>query len=68
MRRRTSSPPTQLALDLTRDALQLPTPQSTMPLLQALADLLLGALGEPVEKPACAKQDRGGDNEPEDHA
>jgi len=68
MERRTSARPAQLALDLKREATALPTAQDTTVLLQALADLLLGALGEQVEAPLSPMQDQGGIDEPEDHA
>ena len=50
MRRRTSPRPAQLVLDLKRETKELPIPQDATVLLQALADLLLGALGELIEK------------------
>ena len=68
MRRRTSPRPAQLVLDLKRETKELPIPQDPTALLQALADLLLGALGEPIEQPARAARDEGGADEPEDHA
>jgi hypothetical protein len=64
MRRHSSPPPAQLALDLRREASELPIPQVSTVLLQALADLLLGALGEVVE---AEDQAEGGGNESEDH-
>lgn len=67
MRRRTSPPPAQLVLDLKRETKELPIPQHATALLQALADLLLGALGEPIEELASAAHE-GGVDEPEDHA
>jgi hypothetical protein len=45
----------------------LPIAQDTTVLLQALADLLLGALGEPIKEPASATHDAGGGDESEDH-
>ena len=68
MERRTNARTAQLALDLTRDATALPTAQDTTVLLQALADLLLGALGEQVEAPLSPTQNQGVSDEPEDHA
>lgn len=68
MRPRISRPPTQLPLDLKRETTELPIAQDTTALLQAIADLLLGALGEQVEEPASTTQYRGGDDEPENHA
>jgi hypothetical protein len=55
-------------LDLKREVKELPVPRDATVLLQTLADLLLGALGEPVEEPASAAHDEGGGDEPEDHA
>jgi hypothetical protein len=55
-------------LDLKREVNELPVPQDATALLQALADLLLGALGAPVEESASAAHDEGGGDEPEDHA
>jgi hypothetical protein len=57
----------QLALDLKRETTALPIAQDPSALLQALADLLLGALGEQVEEPTSPTQDQGGTDEPEDH-
>lgn len=68
MRQRTSPLPAQLALDLKREATELPTCQDATGLLQVLADLLLGALGEQVEGPGNTKHGQGGADEPEDHA
>jgi hypothetical protein len=68
MRRRTSPAAGQLVLDLKREVNELPVPQDATALLQALADLLLGALGAPVEESASAAHDEGGGDEPEDHA
>jgi hypothetical protein len=67
MRRRTNPAAGQLVLDLKREVNELPVPQDATALLQALADLLLGALGAPVE-PASTACDEGGTDEPEDHA
>jgi len=64
MRRHSSPPPTQLALDLRRETGELPLPQVSTTILQALADLLLQALGEVVE---AEDQAEGGDDESEDH-
>jgi hypothetical protein len=68
MRRRTSPAAGQLVLALKREVKELPVPRDATVLLQTLADLLLGALGEPVEEPASAAHDEGGGDEPEDHA
>lgn len=67
MRRQANPSTEQLALDLKREATALPIARDTTVLLQALADLLLGALGEPIEEPASATHDEGGVDEPEDH-
>ena len=64
MRRYSSPPPAQLALDLRRETRELPIPQVSTAILQALADLLLGALGEVVE---TKDQAEGGGDESEDH-
>jgi hypothetical protein len=68
MRRQANPPTEQLALDLKREATALPIARDTTVLLQALADLLLGALGEEVESPVSAARDEEGADEPEDHA
>jgi hypothetical protein len=68
MTRRTSPLPAQLALELKRETTALPIARDTTALLQALADLLLGALGGEVEEPASTTQGQGGTDEPEDHA
>jgi hypothetical protein len=57
----------QLPLDPKREATALPIAQDTTVLLQAPADLLLGALGEPIKEPASATHDAGGGDESEDH-
>jgi hypothetical protein len=67
MRRQANPPTEQFALDLKREATALLIAQDTTVLLQALADLLLGALGEPIEEPASATHDEGGGDEPEDN-
>jgi hypothetical protein len=67
MRRRSSPPAAQLALDLTREATALPIAQDPTALLQALADLLLGALGERVADTTTASEG-GAANELEDNA
>jgi hypothetical protein len=55
----------QLTLHLRRHEVNPPVGQVwDAALLQALADLLLGALGEEVEK---RKSETGGIDEPEDH-
>ena len=64
MRRRSSPPLAQFALDLRRETNELPVPQVSTALLQALADLLLRALGEVVE---AKDQAEGGGDESEDH-
>lgn len=68
MRQRTNPATGQLMLDLKREVKELPIPRDATALLQTLADLLLGALGEAVEEPASAAHDEGGGDEPEDHA
>ena len=68
MRRQAKLPTEQFSLDLKREATALPIAQDTTVLLQALADLLLGALGEPIEEPASATHDAGGGDESKDHA
>lgn len=68
MRQQANPPTEQLALDLKREATALPIAQDTTVLLQALADLLLGALGEEVEAPVSAARDEEEADEPEDHA
>lgn len=68
MTRQTSPLPAQLALELKRETTALPIARDTTALLQAIADLLLGALGEQVEELASATQGKGGIDEPEDHA
>jgi hypothetical protein len=55
-------------LDLKREVKELPVPRDATVLLQTLADLLLGALGESVEEPASAAHGEGGGDEPEDNA
>ena len=64
MRRHSSPPPAQLALDLRRETSELPIPQVSTAILQALADLLLQALGEVIE---TKDQAEGGGDESEDH-
>jgi len=64
MRRHSSPPLAQLALDLRRETRELPVQQVSTALLQALADLLLGALGEVVE---AKDQAEGGGDESKDH-
>jgi hypothetical protein len=65
MKRPRHQSPRQLVLSLEREVRAPPILQGSEPLLQALADLLLGALGYDVEEMAS---ESGGDNEPEDHA
>jgi hypothetical protein len=55
----------QLVLSLEREVRAPPTAEKSEALLQALADLLLGALGHEVEELAT---ESGGGNESEDHA
>src|SRR5437870_1923923 len=55
----------QLVLSLEREVRVPPIAQGSEALLQALADLLLGALGQEVEERAS---ETGGADEPEDHA
>jgi len=68
MRQRTNPAEGQLVLDFKREVKELPVPRDATALLQTLADLLLGALGAPVEESASAAHDEGGGDEPEDHA
>ena len=55
----------QLVLSLEREVQAPPILNESEALLQALADLLLGALGQGIEG---LKNESGGDDEPEDHA
>lgn len=64
MRRHSRPPLAQLVLDLRRETSEPPIPQVSSALLQALVDLLLGALGELVE---AKDQAEGGGDESEDH-
>ena len=64
MRRRTAPSRTQPMLPLEPEAAKPPPAEGSKALLQALADLLLAALGGDA---ADAKGAEGGD-EPEDHA
>jgi hypothetical protein len=57
----------QLVLDLRRKAKDLPIAQDSTALLQALADLLLGALGEQVEDLTNTVHGEGVADEPQDH-
>lgn len=68
MRRLSRPPAAQLPLDLKREATALPIAQDPTALLQALADLLLGALGECVADTTSAANDEGAADEPEDNA
>jgi len=68
MRPRTTSPPVQLALDLKRETTALPIAREPTALLQAIADLLLGALGERVADATSTVRDEGGTDESEDNA
>jgi hypothetical protein len=65
MRQQRSACPIQLVLSLQRDLKDLPIAQDSAALLQALADLLLGALGENVEETETAGES---EHELEDHA
>jgi hypothetical protein len=65
MRRPSNARATQLPLNLQRDPKDLPFVQDPAGLLQALADLLLGALGEKVEEAATVGES---EHESEDHA
>jgi len=70
MRRVPRSHPSQLALHLAPDLKSPPSlPTSDAPtLVQALADLLLSALGQPApESPTGRAITMEGGNEPEDH-
>jgi hypothetical protein len=58
----------QLALDLKRETTALPIAREPTALLQAIADLLLGALGERVANATSTVRDEGGIDEPEDNA
>ncbi|MGE3919321.1 MAG: hypothetical protein AB7F78_26860 [Hyphomicrobiaceae bacterium] len=68
MSRRTSPQPAQLALEFKRETAALPISGDPTALLQAIADLLLGALGEQAEARPSATHAQGGTDEPEDHA
>ena len=63
MRRRTPPAPTQLVLGLETDRNRPPPAASTPDLLQALADLLVAAVGRPARDMPI--QETG--DEPEDH-
>jgi hypothetical protein len=63
MRRRTPPSPTQLVLGLETDRNRPPPAVSTPDLLQALADLLVAAVG----RPARDMPTRETGDEPEDH-
>jgi hypothetical protein len=63
MRRRTPPSPTQLVLGLETDSNRPPSVASTPELLQALADLLVAAVGRPARE--MPTQETG--DEPEDH-
>ena len=67
MPRQTAPPPLQLGLDLRRIELTPPIAEASTALLQALADLLLGALGEEVEDSNDKTQTAGENDESEDH-
>ena len=55
----------QLVLSLEREVQAPPILNGSEALLQALADLLLGPLGQEIEG---LENENGGDHEPEDHA
>ena len=63
MRRRTAPSRTQLRLQLEPETAKPPSVPGSTALLQALADLLLAALGDDE-----ADAERRGGGEPEDHA
>jgi hypothetical protein len=67
VRKRTNRDRSQLALDLEpRDPAPFPATSNVKGLIEALADLLLAAMGERTTAPdAAAKQ--GGGHEPQDH-
>lgn len=67
MRQQSNPPPTQFALDLRREAKELPIALESTAVLQALADLLLGALGEQIEERTSAVHGEGGADDSEDH-
>ena len=64
MRRQSTLMPTQLVLPLVRESNTAPIEPGSKALLQAVADLLLEALGNAMEEPS----ERRGAYEPEDHA
>ena len=67
MNRRPHHPRSQMAMDLRRDPkirLQVHDPAAV---LQAIADLLLGALGEQVEDDVTSQSTERGSHELEDH-
>ena len=59
MRQHSSPPAAQLALDLRREPKELPIALESTAVLQALADLLLGALGEQIEERTSAVHGEG---------
>ena len=65
MRRRPDPCAAQLPLNLQRDAKDQPFAQDPVGLLQVLADLLLGALGEKVEEAVTVGES---EHELENHA
>ena len=67
MQRHTDPPALQLGLDLRRQEQRPPIAEGSTALMQALADLLLGALGENVEQATNVAPAAGGSNESEDH-
>jgi hypothetical protein len=64
MRRQTALMRTQLVLPLARETTMPPIAPESKALLQAVADLLLGALGSAIEEASG----KGGVHESEDHA
>lgn len=65
MRRSKYQSRTQLVLELERQNLQPPVGKDTKGLVEALADLLLEALGE---QPTATSTEKGGVDEHQDHA
>ena len=65
MHKRRNRDRSQLALDLEpRDPMPFPTTPNVKGLIEALADLLLEAMGERTTAPAATQ---GGGHEPQDH-
>jgi hypothetical protein len=69
MPRQTAQPPLQLGLDLRRTEPNPPSAEASTAFLLALADVLLGALGEEVEdnNDNGSTQTTGGSDESKDH-